>query len=745
MDLAFDISQDELPIFIAETDDQLQILDEGLVRLEREDHDIELLQLLFRAAHTLKGTAGMIGHRRLVDITHELESALDGIRKNTLSITTPLVDLCLDTVDCLRSLRNEVLDGSTSKVDEKELVRKFQNYINNANSQPKLETSPKTDAGAPIKLETPTSSNGASITIVNADISQTSIASSARAFQLMLALQELGELVRMVPSQTVIESAAPVRHFYAELKSGKSIDEIRKELDLISEIDQIKIESNGRHPEPAASDESESEIPAAERGEEEIFPLLGDFLVSHGHISQEQLNQGLAIQAARTGVKLLLGQILVKNRFISQEVLQNAIADLIQTQRAQLQAIKTAPEKAKEHSGDKTVRTSVERLDALMNLVGELITDRNRLTKVRSTLEIEHRGEETISDLADSIVHLSRITDQLQEEVMVIRMVPVANVFNKFPRLVRDLSQKAGKEVQLVIQGQETELDRSVIDELNDPLIHLIRNSIDHGIETPADRIAKGKSAQGTVRLTAHHEHGRIVITVEDDGKGIDTERLKATAVQKGLISENEARSLSDENAIDLIFLSGLSTAARVTDISGRGVGMDIVRNNIEKINGAVIVQTAPGQGTTFQIILPLTLAIVPTLLVQSSYTTFAIPLTAVVETLRINKKEIQSINGKPVIVLRSQVLPLISLADALKTEKSTEVQRYCSVVVIKSIKTQLGLIVDNLVGKEEVVVKSLGALFANVVGISGAAIMGDGSIGLIIDISGLFKSCGIH
>jgi two-component system, chemotaxis family, sensor kinase CheA len=744
MELAFDISQDELPIFIAETDDQLQILDEGLVRLEREDHDVELIQLLFRAAHTLKGTAGMIGHQRLVEITHELESALDGIRKNTLPITTPLVDLCLDTVDCLRSLRNEVLDGNTSQVNEKELVRKFQHYINNANSELKgVDLATSSTKVTP--MPEPTSSKGNPNFIVNADISQKSIASSARAFQLMLALQDLGELIKMVPSQEVIETAAPVRHFYAEIRSEKSSQEIHKELDLISEIDQINIESNGHHLEPSATEKSVAENPISESGEEEVFPLLGDFLVSYGHISKEQLNKGLAIQGSQNDPKLLLGQILVKNKFITQETLQNAIADLIQQQRSQLQAIKTAPDKTKEHSGDKTVRTSVERLDALMNLVGELITDRNRLTKVRSTLEIEHHGEETISDLADSIVHLSRITDLLQEEVMVIRMVPVANVFNKFPRLVRDLSQKAGKEVQLVIQGQETELDRSVIDELNDPLIHLIRNSIDHGIETPTERNAKGKPPQGVVRLTAHHEHGRIVITVEDDGKGIDTEKLKASAVQKGLISENEAKALSQENAIDLIFLSGLSTAAKVSDISGRGVGMDIVRNNIEKINGSVIVQTAPGKGTTFQIILPLTLAIVPTLLVYSSQTTFAIPLTAVVETLRINRKEIQSINGKPVIVLRDQVLPLISLADALKTEKSTETQKYCSVVVIKSIKTQLGLIVDSLIGKEEVVVKSLGSLFANVVGISGAAIMGDGSIGLIIDISGLFKSCGVH
>jgi len=747
MELVFDISQDELPIFLSETDDHLQILDEGLVQLERAEHDPDLIQRLFRAAHTLKGSAGMIGHKRLVEVTHVLESAFDGIRKDTLPITTPLVDLCLEAVDSLRTLRDEVINRQTSSIEVRELVDRFQLFLQvSSKSTASPASAAETGSGKNGSAPSPAlpASNGHPGVKIEADIAKDSIASAARAFQLMMGLQELGEILHMEPSQADIETASPVRHFSAELKTEKSFLEIEKCLNSISEIENLVVSANGASA-TAPAPETPAAGPQAAPAVEEENPLLGEFLVSRGIITREQLQQALSAQEAQTGKRMLVGQILVKENFVTQEILQNAIAELIHQQRMEAQAAKSSSDKAKDRSGDKAVRTSVERLDALMNLVGELITDRNRLNKVRSSLELELRGNESISTLTDAIIHLSRITDQLQEEVMVIRMVPVANVFNKFPRMVRDLAQKAGKDIQLVIQGGETELDRSVIDELNDPLIHLIRNSIDHGIEIPGDRIAKGKTASGTVKLTARHEQGRIIITVEDDGKGINTDKLKASALSKGLISDAEARGMSDEDAIELIFLSGLSTADRISDISGRGVGMDIVRNNIERINGTVVVQSTPGQGTRFQIVLPLTLAIVPTLLVKVHQTTFAIPLTAVTETLRVDLDEIQTINGNPVIVLRGQVLPLIKLSAALKMNNAEKQNSTYYVVVMKSIKTHLGLLVDGLIGKEEVVVKSLSVLFANVTGISGAAILGDGAVALIIDAMGLFKSCGIH
>jgi two-component system chemotaxis sensor kinase CheA len=328
---------------------------------------------------------------------------------------------------------------------------------------------------------------------------------------------------------------------------------------------------------------------------------------------------------------------------------------------------------------------------------------------------------------------------------MQIRMLPISNVFSKFPRVVRDMAQKTGKQIDLVIHGEDTELDRSMIEEINDPLIHLVRNAVDHGIETPAERRAAGKPERGTLTLTARHEQGRIFLTIEDNGRGIDAGQVRRTAVQKGLISEEEAISLTEEQAVDLIFLPGLSTAKKITDISGRGVGMDIVHTNIQKVNGTVQVETVLGEGTVLQISLPLTLAIVPTLLVRVSNSVYAIPIVMVTETLRLSKSDIHTIRGKPVTILRENVLPLLNLAETFGHKKNTADRKYLYAVVVNSGKQRVGLAVDSLTGEEEVVVKSLGSLVGEIPGISSAAILGDGSIALIIDVLGLFKVAGIH
>lgn len=751
MDLVFDISQDELPIFLAETDDHLQILDEGLVKLEREEDDPELLQLMFRAAHTLKGSAGMIGHKRLVEVTHALETAFDGVRKHTLEISTPLVDVCLEAVDQLRELRNEVVSGKASPIDVTAVVERFNDFIRSG--QPPVTptyTAPVSVPATPAPEEKPSTplapaeSGIADILYIHAIIASSSVASAARAFQLMLAMQDLGEIVSLSPTQEVIETAAPVSQLRASLKTTKTPEEIRKSLDMIADIDKLLIA--GEESAVAAKQGAAPEVEVNIQDLEDV-PRLGEYLISKGYITTSQLEKALQHKKDHPDEKIMLGQILVRTRVVTQEKLQQYIAELIQQQRTTIQALQqAAPEKAKERVVDKTVRTSVERLDALMNLVGELITDRNRLYKIRSILEMEQRGNEQVMSLTETIAHIGRITDQLQEEVMLIRMVPVSNVFNRFPRLVRDLAQKAGKEVQLVIQGQDTELDRSVIEEINDPLIHLLRNSVDHGIESPRDRTAAGKPASGTVKLTARHEQGRIILTVEDDGQGIDPEKLKASAIHKGLLTEDEARSLSHEKAIDLIFLSGLSTAKKITDISGRGVGMDIVRNNIERINGSVVVQTTLGVGTQFQIVLPLTLAIVPTLLVRVQKTSFAIPLVMVTEIRQVARKEIQTVNKRPVILLRDQVLPILGLSSVFGIHQEGDNNRKnVYVVVVSSNKVKIGLMVDSLIGEEEVVVKSLGSLIGEVAGISSAAILGDGQVALIVDVPGLFKLAAAH
>ncbi len=680
VELIFDISQDELPIFLAEVDEHLQALDEILIQMERLDAESDLVQTAFRAAHTLKGTAGMIGHRRMTNLMHAMETALDGVRKRSLSITTPLIDLCLDAVDGLRKLRDEVINGSQSDVDVDRLVDAFNHLMTGGKAEPASSSaSPQPVVDQPAASQ-PSGDNGS--VEIQAKINQKSVASAARAFQLMMALQELGEILSMSPTSEQIETAAPVREFSAKLATQHPVEKIKSALAWIAEVDELTVSggSNGAAKAVAAAE------PAPEK----------------------------------------------KKSSQTDKAKQEPSAD-------------TKNDGNHQRKVEMTVRTSVERLDTLMNLVGELITDRNHLYQIRSRLELQARGDGSVDQLTETVAHLGRITDQLQEEVMRIRMLPIGNIFNKFPRLLRDMAQKTGKLLDLVIEGEDTEMDRSMIEEINDPLIHLVRNAVDHGIEMPEVRRAAGKPERGTIRLTAKHEQGRILLTVEDDGKGVDPNALRRSAVQKGLITKEEADAMTDEQAVDLMFMPGLSTAQKVTDISGRGVGMDIVHNNIQRVNGTIHVETQAGKGTVIQIVLPLTLAIVPTLLVKVERTVFAIPLVMVTETLRLKPDEIQTIRGKPVTRLRESVLSIVSLADifAMKNQRDPKSNLYT--VVVNSGKNRCGLVVDALMGEEEVVVKSLGSFFGDIPGISSAAILGDGRVALIVDVPGLFRLAGVH
>ncbi len=751
--MAFDISEDELPIFQAETDDHLTTLEDGLVRLEQNDRDPELLQALFRAAHTIKGTAGMIGHKRLVEITHVLENAFDAVRKSELGISTNLIDLCLETVDVLRSLRDEVITNEPCACEVSVLVETFKGFL-----EASMEA--KGEVGKAKQVKKETSSTGLSekaepeLTSVKTeslkqksenekkqinlqvDISSKSIASAARAFQVLMVLQSSCEIIELNPTQKDIESAAPVGHMTAKIVLTKDVVKFKKELLDIPEIDRVVFEDDVINLIEPDNKNGETKVELDNEGSR-----LGDYLIAKKLITVEELKTVLDKQKTYPPNSApLIGQLLVSLGLLSQSVVDQAIEETMSQKRSAMLANSEGNKGSADHLIDRTVRTSVERLDALMNLVGELITDRNRLIKIHSSFENEFRGNENTNILAEAVVHIGRITDQLQEEVMHIRMLPVANVFKKFPRMVRDMAQKTGKEIDLVIRGQETELDRSVIEEINDPLIHLIRNSVDHGIESPNKRREAGKEARGTIILSARHDQGRIVITVEDDGGGINVEKIKNASVKKGVITQAEADSMSDDKAIDLIFESGLSTAEKVSDISGRGVGMDIVRNNIERLNGSIVVDTIQGKGSQFQIILPLTLAIVPTLLVKVEGSIFAIPLVTVVETQKLTNEEFQTVNGKPVVVLREKIVPLIKLAEVFDLIIDKSQGKYSYIVVVKTSKQEVGIVVEHLVGEEEVVVKSFGQIIGEIPGISSAAILGDGQIALIVDVQGLIK-----
>ncbi|MBS1714515.1 MAG: chemotaxis protein CheA [Armatimonadetes bacterium] len=398
-----------------------------------------------------------------------------------------------------------------------------------------------------------------------------------------------------------------------------------------------------------------------------------------------------------------------------------------------------APVPGKKGEAGQTVRVDVSRLDALMNLVGELVIDRTRIAQVAR--ELQNNGQnENVEALVEAVSHIARITGDLQDQIMKTRMLPIETVFNRFPRVVRDLAKKLGKDVRLDLVGGDTELDRSVIEAIGDPLLHIIRNSIDHGLEMPDERVAAGKSATGVVTVSARHQENHIVIEIEDDGKGIDLERVRAKAVENGLTTVDAASRLSDRDCLQFIFASGVSTAQEVSEVSGRGVGMDIVRSNVQRLGGVIELDTVPGKGTKFSLRLPLTLAIIRGLLVGDGGVVYVLPLGSVVETMRLEPKEVKKVSKDEAIVIRGSTMPLVRLDRALASKKGRGPKdgQSLHVVIVSLAEKRLGLVVEELIGDQEVVIKSLSRFCGDVPGISGATILGDGSVALILDVNGL-------
>ena len=675
MQITFDIAEDELQVFMPEAEEQLQKLEDGLMQLERSGPNDDLLQVIFRAAHTLKGAAGAIGHTRMTELTHAMETVLDGLRKGQHSATPLMMEALLAGLDALRLLLEEVVTHEVSDVDHHSLVDAL---------EVQMASRPATEAVAPAAAqpEAAPAADGEAVQVV-VDIDPASVASAARALQIMITLQGLGTLTGQEPSTADIEAAKPCQRFVGQLRTSKSAADIEQALAWVSDMTHVAVVAAGQ-PIPTAAAATPAPVEATPAAEAVPVKVKA---------AEPQAKAGAAQRPA---------------------------------------------------AAEQTIRTTIERVNTLMNLTGELITDRNRLAQIRSNIEPKLRGDSLYEDLVQTTQHLARITDQLQEEVMRIRMLPISTAFNKFPRLVRDLAKATGKQIDLQMRGEDTELDRTVIEAISDPLIHLVRNSVDHGLETPEQRRAAGKSATGTVLLTARHEEGRIIVTVEDDGKGIDVEAVKASAVRKGRMTEAEAAALSTDEAINLIFESGLSTARNVSNISGRGVGMDIVRSNIERLNGSIAIDTKPGQGTVFSVSLPLTLAIVPALLVRVADNTMAVPLPSVVEALRVPKEQIKKVNGRPVMRLRERILPIVYLGEVLALNgghRKPRAQEY--VVAVRWGKLEMGLAVDRLIGEQELVIKTISSLIGDTPGTAGAAILGDGRVALIADVPGLFRLGG--
>ncbi|GGH31577.1 chemotaxis protein CheA [Paenibacillus segetis] len=653
-------------VFLEELEEQLQIMDGAILSLEQEGETDQVIQSLFRAAHTLKGSSAVMGYEEMKQLTHEMEHLLEQVRSKTLRITVALIDLLFKSMDSLRELKEDILRDDGAITDVSKRIRDLQNFSH----LPQTWTLPV--ATEPIsmpklKLETElkvqnAEDQGLNVYWITLQLSADCTIKGARFYVIYSRISSWGEILHSVPDIDMAFEQSNEAHEFQFLFTGSHSSQRLEELvSTLTEVTSLMVE-----PLPPIDRESLSRRIEAETE------------VPEKVINEEQVQKGT--------------------------------------------------------SKSQTIRVSVERLDHLMNLVGELVIDHTRIHQVERT-QRRRFSDDSVNELGQISDHLTRIIGDLQESVMKARMLPIEQLFNRFPRMVRDLSRDLDKDIELVIDGKDTELDRTLIEEISDPLIHLIRNAADHGIERPEQREMNGKNRKGTLTIRAAHEDNQIAIYVEDDGAGIDPAKMVKSALDKGIISAEEAMMLSDREAIDLIFRPGFSTASQVSDISGRGVGMDIVRSHIEKLNGLIDIETTLGQGTRFQIKLPLTLAIIVGLLVKLHDQTFIIPMNNITEIVRIPHHDIHTVRGQSVILLRDQIIPIIWLHDNFNIVRSEQRREYIQLVIVGSAEKRMALAVDELLGNQEIVIKALGSYIGKVDGIAGSTILGDGKVALILEV----------
>ncbi|WP_069649587.1 chemotaxis protein CheA [Caloranaerobacter ferrireducens] len=665
-----DISQ-YLDIFIDESKEHLHNLNGSLLSLEKNPDDKELINEIFRVAHTLKGMSGTMGFTKIANLTHEMENLLDAIRNDRLAINTDIIDLLFKCFDTLEEYINIIaVEGEEGEQDNKELIIKLNSVLNN-NEGCKSETSIKKEKADrvnnlseyAINIVKKAQEKGLSAYTIDVTLKEDCMLKAARAFIVFNTLERYGEIIYSKPSVEDIEDEKFDLSFSITILSKIDENIILDELNKITDVEIIKIKK----------------------------------LDNMNSINND---------------KTLEGTNNIQNK------------DQIKTEKKS---------KKKNNKVGKTVRVDIDRLDNLMNLVSELIIIKTRMEEVGGRTENHNMNE--------AIEYLERITTSIHDAVMKVRMVPIDRVFNRFPRMVRDLSKELGKDIKLIMSGEETEVDRTVIDEIGDPLIHLIRNSIDHGIESPEERLEIGKKEFGSLYLRAYPDGNNVVIEVEDDGRGIDLEKVKRKAVDKKIITEEIAYNMSKEEIISLLFRAGFSTAEKISDISGRGVGLDVVKNKIESIGGNIEVETEKGKGTKFIIRIPLTLAIIQALLIKLKDEIYALPLSSIKEITTIKSQTIRKVQNHEVVLFRNKTLPIIRLDEVLGIEKFDEIdeREELITVIAKKGDKEAGLIVDKLIGQQEIVIKSLGKYLSGTRYIAGATILGDGSISLILDINSLF------
>lgn len=706
-------------VFLEELDEQLQLMDEVIMQLERDCESREVIQSLFRAAHTLKGSSAAMGFEEMKRLTHRMEHLLDLVRSKERTVTPPLIDLLFRALDSLKLMKEDIVTQDCISVDVSACLQALERFDSEESGGAGRGTTPSaepeaghTTSGATTKAAASASGfkrpelslsirlhmknafgQGLRLHWVCVRLSPDCFIQGARAYVIQTMLAEWGEVLLASPDyESIGESgmdAPELTYLYAGTQESSELAAMTANLADVAGVDA----------EPVLPEEAEMDYRAY--GDEGASPKP----------KPEPVPDPASAETAAAA---------------EPSIRQPAAAP-------------SAPQpSAAVKSKAQTIRVSVERLDDLMNLVGELVIDQTRIQQVARTQRRRFQ-DDSVGELGHIADHLSRIIGDLQESVMKARMLPIEQLMGRFPRMIRDLSRDLGKELELVMEGQDTELDRTLIEEIADPLIHLIRNAVDHGLELPEIRERAGKPRQGVLRIRAAHEDNQVVIYVEDDGAGIDPAKMRSSAVGKGIITQEEADALGDREAIDLIFRPGFSTAQRVSDVSGRGVGMDIVASHIEKLNGMIDIRSELGRGTSFKIKLPLTLAIIVGLQVKCNGQTLIIPMSNIAEIVRVSAEEIRTVRGQPVVLIRNQVIPVADIRDRFGVPGNNDGPKHIPLVIIGSAEKRLALTVDELIGNQEIVIKSLGAYIGKVDGIAGATILGDGSVALILEISALF------
>lgn len=681
-----DINQ-YMGMFLEESREHLQTLNRCLLDLEHDPGNLSVLDEIFRSAHTIKGMSATMGFTTIAELTHEMENVLDLLRKAQITANDDITDTLFKCVDTLEQLVEKVSSGSDTQIDIKPLLNKLTALAKGETNHVSVPEAVKSSASCASNLDfsdteakviSSAQQQGMRAYEVQVWLREGCLLKSARAYMVVNALEELGEVIKSIPSAEDLEKENFDLSFQVVVVTGAEPEKIEQTALSISEVETVTV-------------------------------LLCNLPESNAIIKQ----QSPVSASVATLIEPKSPKIEEKEKQ-QQSTANNSVAD-------------------KKIKGGQSVRVDIEKLDTLLNLVGELVINKTRLEQIGLT----HR----LTDLVETIEQMDRVTTDLQAVVMKVRMVPVGQVFNRFPRMVRDLSRDLNKEVNLIIQGEETELDRTVIDEIGDPLVHLLRNAIDHGIEDPAGRQAKGKNPVGEIRLIARHEGNNVIIIVEDDGKGINPDVIKQKALQKGLITQQEADKIDSSEAVRLVFLPGFSTAETVTDVSGRGVGMDAVKTKIESLGGMVDVETKVNEGSRFKIRLPLTLAIIQALLVKVCEEIYAIPLGSIDSTINIKPSDIKTIQSQEVILLRGQIIPIVRLVNVLNVPETCQhLQEDLFVVIVHLGEHRAGIVVDTLIGQQEIVIKSLGKLLAGIKVIAGATILGNGQVALILDVGSLMQ-----